>query len=164
MATISLWQLIVRDNVLYRIFHNFDGSVAYNQLVLPSNLKVAFLEMVHADTAGHLKFAKCIDHVQRRAWWFSWRRDLKLFIQCCAVCSSYRRGVPPKQGVLHPMILGGVAERWTFDLTGPHPMSAGYKYIFTSICPFSKYAIAVPIRNKEATTVAKVIIDHIFLK
>jgi hypothetical protein len=70
-----LWQqyesLIVRDNVLYRIFHNFDGSVAYYQLVLPSNLKVAFLEMVHADAAGHLKFAKCIYHVQRRAWWFT---------------------------------------------------------------------------------------------
>jgi Integrase zinc binding domain len=85
----SLWQqyesLIVRDNVLYRIFHSFDGSVAYYQLVLPSSLEVAFLEMIHADAAGHLKFAKCIYHVQRRAWWFTWRRDLKLFIQCCAL-------------------------------------------------------------------------------
>ena len=53
------------------------------------------------------------------------------------------------------MILGGVAERWTIDLTGPHPMLDGYKYIFTAICPFSKYANAVPIRDKEATTVAK---------
>ena len=62
------------------------------------------------------------------------------------------------------MVLGGVAERWAIDLTGPHCTSDGFKYIFTAICPFSKYAIAVPIRNKEAATVAKVIVDHIFLK
>jgi transposase InsO family protein len=62
------------------------------------------------------------------------------------------------------MLLGGAAERFSIDLTGPHPMSDGYKYMFTAIDPFTKYAIVVPIRNKEATTVAKVIVEHIFLK
>jgi transposase InsO family protein len=164
----ALWQqyesLVIRNRVICRIFHNFDGSVAYYQLVLPSSLKVPFLEAVHADTVGHLKFAKCVEHVQRRAWWFTWRRDLKLFIQCCKVCCGYHRGSAPKQGHLQPMVMGGVAERWAIDLTGPHPVSNGYKYIFTAIDPFSKYAVVVPIRNKEATTVAKVIVDHLFLK
>jgi transposase InsO family protein len=36
--------------------------------------------------------------------------------------------------------------------------------LFTAICPFSKYGVAVPIRNKEATTVAKALVDHVFLK
>jgi len=94
----------------------------------------------------------------------TWRRDLKLFIECCSVCSSYHRGPAPKQGQLQPMVLGGVAERWAIDLTGIHPNSDGYKYLFTAIDPFSKFAIVVPIRNKEASTVAKVMVDHIFLK
>jgi transposase InsO family protein len=164
----ALWQqyesLIMRNGAIHRIFHNFDGSVQYYQLVLPSSIKVVFLEMIHAEAAGHLKFVKCLAYVQRRAWWYTWRRDLKLFIQCCSVCNMYHRGAAPKQGLLQPMALGGVAERWVIDLTGPHPMSDGYKYIFTAIDPFSKYAIVVPIRNKEATTVAKVIVEHIFLK
>jgi hypothetical protein len=62
------------------------------------------------------------------------------------------------------MAIGGVGERWAIDLTGPHPISNGYKYIFTAICPFSKYVVAVPIRNKEAATVARVLVDHVFLK
>jgi len=62
------------------------------------------------------------------------------------------------------MVLGGVAERWSIDLCGPFPKSNGYKYIFTALCPFSKYGIADPIRNKEATTVARVLADHVFLK
>lgn len=62
------------------------------------------------------------------------------------------------------MVLGGVAERWSIDVIGPHPPSSGYKYLFTALCPFSKYVIAVPIRNKEAATLAKVLVDHVFLK
>jgi len=55
------------------------------------------------------------------------------------------------------MVLGGIGERFSIDLTGVHPILDGCKYMFTLIIPFSKYAIAVPNRNKEATTVAKVI-------
>ena len=164
----ALWQqyesLIMRDGVIYRIFHDSYGDAQYYQLVLPSKLKIPFLELVNADAAGHLKLSKCIPHVQRRAWWSTYRRDLKLFIDCCGTCASYHRGAAPKQGRLHPMILGAPCERWYIDLTGPHYLSDGYRYIFTGVCPFSKYAIAVPIRNKEATTVAKTLVQHVLLK
>jgi hypothetical protein len=164
----SLWQqyesLVLRQGVLYRIFHDVNGLAQYYQYVLPSDLKIPFLELVHSDAAGHLKFAKCLEHVTRRAWWFTWRRDLKIFIECCSVCSAYHRGTVPRQGCLHPMITGGPGERWSLDLTGPHPVSNGYKYLFTALCPFSKFGIAVPIRNKEASTVARVLVDHVFLK
>ena len=164
----ALWQqyesLIVCDDVLYRIFHNANGTAKHYQVVLPHALKVQFLELVHADAAGHLKFLKCVSHVQRRAWWSTWRRDLKFFIQCCATCAAYHRGATPKQGPLQPMVMGAPCERWAIDLTGPFCQSNGNKYIFTAICPFSKFAVAVPIKNKEATTVAKVIMEHIFLK
>lgn len=168
-TTRALWQqfesLVTREGVIYRIFHNADGSARFYQLVLPASLKASFLELIHADLAGHLKFVKCASHLQQRAWWFTWRRDLRLFIACCAKCSAYHRGNPPKQGDLQPMVLGGPAERWCVDLTGPHPISSDqHKYIFTAICAFTKYAIAVPIRNKEAATVAKAIMDNIFLK
>jgi transposase InsO family protein len=155
---------VTKDGALYRIFHDVNGMALFYQYVLPASLKVSFLELIHADAAGHLKFAKCIEHVMRRAWWLSWRRDLKLFCDCCSVCAAYHRGAAPRQGRLHPMVLGGPGERWAIDLTGPHPSSNGYQYLFTAICPFSKYGVAVPIRNKEATTVAKALVDHVFLK
>ena len=40
--------------------------VQWYQLVLPCEMKVTFLELIHADAAGHLKFAKCVPHVIRR--------------------------------------------------------------------------------------------------
>ena len=155
--------LLMIDNVLYRSFYDSNGSILYNQLVLPSNLRHDFLELVHGDVAGHLRYRKCIDHVQRRAYWFRWKTDLDLFIKCCSRCAAYHRGKTPKQSQLHPQILGAPNERWVLDLCGPFKPSNGYKYIFTAVDPFSKYVIAVPIRNKEAKTVAKVIMDHIIL-
>ena len=50
------------------------------------------------------------------------------------------------------------------DLQGPFPASNGYKYILTVICAFSKFGICVPLHNKEAQTVAKALVEHVFLR
>lgn len=134
------------------------------QLVLPQVMKVSFLEIIHNDTAAHLKLAKCIPHVMRRAWWLHWKRDLKLFIKCCPRCEAFHRGKPPKQAHMRSLIVGAPGERFAIDLCGPYPSSDGYKFLFTALCTFSKFGICVPLRNKEATTVAKALVDHVFLK
>ena len=55
-------------------------------------------------------------------------------------------------------------ERIQVDLTGPHPPSAGFEYICTCICAFTKYVVAWPIRNKKATTVAKGLVENVILR
>jgi len=123
----ALWQqfesLVVHNGVLYRQFYNPSGLCVHFKLVLPSEMKVAFLELVHADAAGHLKFAKCVSHVARRAWWLYWKRDLKLFIKCCDHCEAFHRGRPPRQANLRATYAGAPGEKWATDLTGPHCMS-----------------------------------------
>jgi len=150
--------------VLYRLFYNCNGTVKNSQLVLPSTLNVPILELIHADAAGHLKFAKCFEYVQRRAYWYRWQRDSKLFIECYGKCSAFHRGSAPKQGRLNSMLLGYPTERCSIDLCGPSCLSDGYKYIFTATCHFSKFVVTAPIRNKEAATVAKCVMGLILCK
>jgi len=68
----ALWQqydsLCIRNGILYRSFYDEKGMVSCYQLVLPLEMKVPLLELIHADAAGHLKYSKCVAHVQRRAW------------------------------------------------------------------------------------------------
>ena len=60
------------------------------------------------------------------------------------------------------MRVGEPMERMAIDLTGPHPTSrAGHVYIMTVMDHFSKWAEAVPLRNKEATTVAKALLNQV---
>ena len=41
--------------------------------------------------------------------------------------------------------------------------SNGYKYILTVICAFTKYLIAVPLRDKSSRLVAKALVKHVYL-
>ena len=95
------------------------------QLISPAEIKVPFLELVHNDAAGHLKFAKCLQRVVRRAWWGDWKKELRLFIRCCSKCESYHRGHPPRQTKLNHTYSGFPGEKYGIDLQGPFPSSNG---------------------------------------
>ena len=78
----------------------------------------------------------------------------------CSECAAYHRGAPTRQGPMQIFLVGELFERVALDLTGPHPPSrSGHKFILTVIDLFSKWAEAIPIRNKEAVTVARALMD-----
>ena len=56
-------------------------------------------------------------------------------------------------------------ERCHVDITGPHPRTArGPHYILTCVGAFSKWAEASAITNREAKTVARVLVEQIFCR
>ena len=47
----------------------------------------------------------------------------------------------------------------------PHPKSAnGFLYVLTAMDQFTRFVICAPLRNKQATTVAKALIEHVFMR
>jgi len=50
------------------------------------------------------------------------------------------------------------------DLTGLHVNSQGYRYIMTTCDSFSRFVIAVPLRNKMALSVARALVHEVILK
>jgi hypothetical protein len=146
------------ENVLYRKFIDVHGGVKYFQLLLPVSMRAAFLELIHATALGHAKMLqKNESQAQLHAYWPTWKRDIKIFVAACRRCAEYHRGDPPKQGHLRPTggTLGAPGELLSIDLTGPHPASAGYKYILTAEDCFTKYLSLIPLRDKTAEHVAR---------
>ena len=112
-------------------------------------------------TGGHLGVRRTLAQVQRRAFWPGWRNDVRTFCRRCASCQTYRRGKLPRIGALQPILAEEPFERLNFDLTGPHPRTRrGSVYILTCLCPFSKLAEAFPVPNKEAATIARVLVEQ----
>ena len=61
------------------------------------------------------------------------------------------------------MVGGGPWERIGVDITGPHPQSArGNIYVLTVIYHFTKWVEMFPMRDQEAATVAKLLVDRVF--
>jgi len=62
------------------------------------------------------------------------------------------------------MCVGAFWEKLAIDITGPHPLfKKGNKFIITIIEHFTKYGLAFPVKNHEAKTVAKYLVEKVFL-
>ena len=58
--------------------------------------------------------------------------------------------------------VGAPFERIALDILGPLPRTKqGNKYLLVNEDYFSKWLEAIPIRNKESTTVAKKLVDSV---
>ena len=133
------------------------------RLVVPSRLRIPLIRLIHdGPTGGHTGITKTKDQVRRRAYWPGWTKTVELFVLSCVPCARYRNRKAPRQGCLHPMINSRPFETLSIDVTGPHPRSSnGYVYILTIVDQFSKFAFAYPMRNQEAATVARILMDQV---
>ena len=159
-------QLRMEKGILYRHWIGPVEGCNRQQVVLPQCRRQDVIRAAHAGfSGGHFGLKKTLAQVQRRAYWVGWTADVRLFCLRCPECARYHRGAAPKQGALAEFRVGEPMERWGIDLTGPHPTSAGgHKYILTAIDYFTRWTEAFPIRNQEAATVAKVLVEQVFVR
>jgi len=99
-----------------------------------------------------------------RAYWVGWTVDVREYSKRCDKCARYHRGGVKQQGMLQPMCVRAPWERVAIYITGPHPVSSkGNKFIITVMDHFTKFGFAFPVRNHEAPTVAKYLVEKVFL-
>jgi hypothetical protein len=121
-------------------------------------------ESHHNVGTAHLGAKKTLAHVSQRAYWPSWRTDTERYCRQCAVCQTVQHGIAPRHGEMKPYAASGIGDRLHIDLTGPHPSSRqGSVYILTAIDAFSRFLFCVPLKNKNALTVATALVEHVFL-
>jgi len=165
---VSRWKdLKIYDGLVYRRKKSpHVGEPDFMQLLLPRSQVDKALQQCHAGTvAEHFGIQKTIDQVRRRFYWSTWKEDTRRFCQRCPECTGYHRGKLAKQGPLQPVLPGAPYERWYIDLTGPHPKSyRGNIWILTCLDRWSKWIETFPLQNKEAETVAKVLVKQVFTR
>lgn len=98
------------------------------------------------------------------AYWPGIRRSTKQFTDRCDTCCRQRRWSNLRQGKLQSVGVSRPFQRLQCDLTGPHVRSKnGFTYLFTAIDSYTKYLIAVLLRNKSALSVANVLVTRVYL-
>jgi len=168
--TKALWaqwfRLVVLNGVVYRADFGSKGRPQCYQLLVPTVLKEDIIRSCHTGMAGgHLGVRKTLDQVRRRAFWIGWRREVERHCRRCIQCNCYHRGKLPKTAPLQPTVVGAPLERMSLDLCGPFPRSSrGNVYIVTCCDVFTKWTEAIAVPNKEATTVARVLVEQVFCR
>jgi transposase InsO family protein len=158
----SFWdQLRLHDNILYKIHYDEVTLSEKLLLVVPKSLVQEVLTELHTTlTSGHLGRNKTLGKVQSRFYWVGWRDDVVKFCQQCSECSQKKPPPKKNRAPLKQYLVGEPLERIGLDILGPFPKTySGNKYILVLVDYFTKWSEAYPMRNMEASTIAKKLVD-----
>ena len=161
----TLWdQLSVTSSGILVRNKTTAGRPCQQQKVVPYAYRNDIAVDMHKGlNGGHLGLKRAKHQFQQRFYWPGWAKDVELAQLRCERCSKFKRPSNSRQGFLQPMLSGEPWERIGLDITGPHPTSArGNVYILTLIDHFTKWIEIFPMRNQEAATVAKLLVDRVF--
>ena len=155
-------EFVLENDLLYHISKPVKFDQDYRQqLVIPDVLTKEVLQLFH-DEGGHMGVDRTYDKLRRRYFWFNAYRDVVIHVRKCIACNqrNLRQQRAPLGSLPRPSAPFQIIAA---DLIGPYPESAlGNKYILSIVDLYSGWPEAFAIPDKEADTVADVLIREIF--
>ena len=103
-----------------------------------------------------------LDKFQRIFFTLSARDKIRRLVERCDVCLTKERSIKNKMGPHVPSTVGNVGEKVFIDLVSMSETVRKNRYLLTVQDGFTRFASAYPICNKEAGTVARVLIREHF--
>lgn len=150
------------DGLLYRMRENAYGQT-YHQVVVTEDFVQAALRLAHSlPTSGHGGVAATLARLNKFAYWPRMQGDVRSYCKSCEVCAKTKSRRDVRVPLLKYPDVSVPFERVHMDLIGPlNSSSDGNKYVVCVVDVLTRYVIAAPIRNKEATTVAEALVKSV---
>ena len=132
------------------------------RIVIPSQYRNTLLAMFHdSPFGGHLGVTRTFRKIAGQYYWEGMFKDIQAYIKACKQCQRLKPAHKVPVGKLKPL----PQSTEPFEVVSMDfvtlPQSEDYKYIFTIIDHFTRWAIAIPVINKEARTVALCLINEV---
>ena len=155
-------EYVIQDNILYHVGkENRFETDPFLQLVIPLKLVYTVLECFHDDLGGgHVGLEKTYQKIRSKYFWINCYKNVIDYVTKCEVCQRrmLRKHNAELQGHVtpnYPMEIIGI------DTVGPFVTSDnGNNYIVTVIDWYTSWLEAYPVQNKEANTIAKVLLER----
>ena len=155
--------LEIKDDILYYPFklNHMAGQNSY-RMVMPTEVRDAVFYWSHqSHLAGHFGQTATVQRAQSRFYYPGMSQDLKRRVADCGDCLVKRGKVKVRDGPHNPQRAGYPNQKIYVDLIGPLPETwQQEKYLLSVEDGFTRHANAYPLHNKEAATVARVLIDE----
>ena len=153
----------------YRLYlpgHLTKRSSFRHQLVVLLVLRSLIMQACHdlPASGGHSAFKATFDGVRDRYWWPTMQRDIQSYCNSCDACQ--RRKTPHRRPLLPTgnIPVDRPFQRVAIDLVEYKTVSQGCKYVLSVINHLIRFVIFDAIPNKEATTIARTLVDRVFFR
>lgn len=124
------------------------------------------IEHFHTDPleGGHAGQKRLYAKIRSAFKWKNMSKDIAFYINHCQPCIVNKPKIKNKEEMVLTETPSSPFDTIIVDTIGPFPSTTNQsKYAITIICDFTKFLIIVPIPNKEARTIAKVLLENCFL-
>ena len=115
--------------------------------------------------SGHLGKNKTKEKVAQRFYLFEMRKDIRIWVSQCDICSANK---PPQKSFRAPlgeMPVGAPLDRLAIDILGPLPLTPrNNRYILVVTDYFTKWVEVFPVPNQTAVTCAHIILNEVICR
>ncbi len=134
------------------------------RLVIPKEFISFILKHYHDSVfAGHLGLERTYKRIANIFYWRNMWSDVEQYIKACPICQTLKIHRSNYKFPVGTVAIPSLPfEFIAVDFMGPlTPPSNGYSHILVFMDYFSKWAIVIPTKDQEASTIAKALIDHV---
>ena len=149
-------RLFLKNGVLHRRLSD-QRRGTLEQLVLPSSLRPDVLASLHNDM-GHQGYGRTMELLRPRVYWPAMYREVRDYISSCERCTMGH--APALHTTSSHLLASHPLEILAIDFTKLETASDGRENVLVLTDVFSKFTQAIPTRNQEAGTVAKVLVHR----
>lgn len=161
----SQWEaIVILNGVLYKKWESPNLLNHVYQILVPREKVSEVLEEVHDSPSGsHFGINKTLQRIRKRFYWATCKRDVEDWCAFCKICIAKKGPSGKGKSPLQVYNVGAPFERIQVDILGPLPTTLnGNRYVLVVLDCFTKWAEAIPLKNKRATTVAKILVEQVF--
>ncbi len=135
------------------------------QVVVPRVMMGRILSRFHEDMAegGHMGSARLYAKLRERYWWPRMYQDTIDWVASCIPCQRIGKTTAQKSNIGGHVVGEQPLDCIAMDLLAMPESWAGNKYVMVVMDYATRYAIAVPVKDKTAKTVAEALIQQVLL-
>ncbi|UYV76039.1 hypothetical protein LAZ67_13002298 [Cordylochernes scorpioides] len=150
------------NGILYKKNHATQGNQWL--VVAPKQSVSEIMKTAHdIPEAGHMGVAKTVHRIKQRFYWKGLEEDVRKYVRSCKVCQAFKPQRFKPAAPLEPLPPAtDIWERVGIDHQGPFKKSVeGYEHILTIVDHFSKYALAILVKDTKAETTCNALSDNL---
>ena len=165
----SNWEhLALANRVLYKRWDPGNRGREIWQAVVPASMRDEILYQLHDSplSGGHFAVEKTMSRIKQRFWWSGLRPSVEKYIAKCTRCAAWSTAGKTRKASLQTIDAKAPFSIVAAGILGPVTLAkkSQARYILVISDLYTKYAVAVPLKDMTSKIVATSLVEELILR